>query len=95
MGRLYHQPQEGLKMNVTDLRKALRRSQTTTSTELKDSDRRKVSDRRSTEAEPGDTDGIHRIWLTPGEKTLIEDIYLLDEDTLEKKLPPEADAEKE
>lgn len=68
-------------MNVTDLREKLRRSPINRqSPGAYTNDRRKVSDRRILSAEARKTDAnVQRIWLTPGERTLIEDLYLLDD----------------
>jgi hypothetical protein len=68
-------------MNVTDLREKLRRSPINRqSPGACTNDRRKVSDRRTLSAELRKTDAnVQRIWLTPGERTLIEDLYLLDD----------------
>lgn len=44
------------------------------------SERRKTSDRRILQAKPVDKgENAQRIWLTPGERTLIEDLYLLED----------------
>ncbi len=70
-----------MNLNVTDLRKQLRRSSgKKKSIELSEQERRKA-ERRVLAAESSDTeDNIQRIWLTPGERTLIEDLYLLEKD---------------
>jgi hypothetical protein len=68
-------------MNVTDLREKLRRSPINRqSPGASTNERRKVSDRRTLSSEARRTEAnIQRIWLTPGERTLIEDLYLLDD----------------
>jgi hypothetical protein len=68
-------------MNVTDLREKLRRSPINRQPSgAYNYDRRKVSDRRTLSSESGKTEAnVQRIWLTPGERTLIEDLYLLDD----------------
>ncbi len=71
-----------MNLNVTDLREKLRRSPKTKK-EAKQSpdERRKSSDRRVLPADPSNAEpDVQRIWLTPGERTLIEDLYLLDEE---------------
>jgi hypothetical protein len=74
-----------MNMNVTDLRGKLRRSPINRrSRAVNANERRKTSDRRvlpdelNDELNKVDAD-VQRIWLTPGERTLIEDLYLLDE----------------
>ena len=71
-----------MNLNVTDLRKKYRRSAKKKSEENIKAERRKMSDRRVLRAEKSSDpeDNSQRVWLTPGEKTLIEDIYLLDEE---------------
>ncbi|MEQ1485809.1 hypothetical protein [Methyloglobulus sp.] len=69
-----------MNLNVTDLRIQLRRSPMNqqSASNTKD-DRRKTNDRRILAPEPnGNGSNIQRIWLTPGERTLIEDIYFLN-----------------
>ncbi len=72
-----------MNLNVTDLREKLRRSPKSKA-EAKQSaaERRKTNDRRVLPADRSNVEPeIERIWLTPGERTLIEDVYLLgDED---------------
>lgn len=68
-----------MNLNVTDLREKLRRSpRSQRATEQSLSERRKAERRvlpaNPTVAEPD----VQRIWLTPGERMLIEDLYLLD-----------------
>jgi hypothetical protein len=65
-------------MNVTDLRQRLRRSPINQNKALTQMDRRKGSDRRVC-SQNGEAASNHyqRIWLTPGERNLIEDLYLL------------------
>ena len=71
-----------MNLNVTDLRIKRRRSpknQTPVEKEVK-GERRKASDRRVLPAKAVDDDeNAQRIWLTPGERTLIEDLYLLED----------------
>jgi hypothetical protein len=71
-----------MNLNVTDLRRKRRRSpknQTPVEKEVK-GERRKASDRRVLPAKAVDDDeNAQRIWLTPGERTLIEDLYLLED----------------
>ncbi|NOU42434.1 MAG: hypothetical protein HOO87_02475 [Methyloglobulus sp.] len=67
-------------MNVTDLRRKLRRSNTPKIDDLSEQERRKAEDRRQLVSESSQAeDEAQRIWLTPGERTLIEDLYLLDD----------------
>ena len=68
-------------MNVTDLREKLRRSpKNQEQAEQSLDERRKTSDRRVLPADPSDVEpDVQRIWLTPGERTLIEDLYLLED----------------
>lgn len=65
-------------MNVTDLREKLRRSpRNQQSAEHRANERRKA-DRRVLQVEHNGTEAnVQRIWLTPGERALIEDLYLL------------------
>jgi hypothetical protein len=69
-------------MNVTDLRQKLRRSPLSQLASEVHADRRKTSDRRRQQvsvSELGVVSGSrNRVWLTPGERNLIEDLYLLD-----------------
>lgn len=66
-------------MNVTDLRVKLRRSpRVNQSSESISQERRKAERRKLLAESSGNEDITHRIWLTPGERTLIEDLYLLD-----------------
>lgn len=68
-------------MNVTDLREKLRRAPVNQRAGAMNTyERRKLSDRRVLAAS-AQTNGANRkrIWLTPGERALIEDLYLLDE----------------
>jgi len=71
-----------MNLNVTDLRIKRRRSpknQTPEEKEVK-GERRKASDRRVLPAKTvDDEENAQRIWLTPGERTLIEDLYLLQD----------------
>jgi hypothetical protein len=71
-----------MNLNVTDLRIQLRRSPMNQGvTRDANDDRRKTSDRRVLPPEPNETgSNIKRIWLTPGERTLIEDIYFLNDE---------------
>lgn len=71
-----------MNLNVTDLRIQSRRSpmDQRSASDTKD-DRRKTNDRRLLPLEPNGTgSNIQRIWLTPGERTLIEDIYFLNDE---------------
>lgn len=69
-------------MNVTDLRQKLRRSPLSQLASEVHADRRKTSDRRMQQVPVSDlgiiADSCSRVWLTPGERNLIEDLYLLD-----------------
>lgn len=71
-----------MNLYVTNLRKKKRRSAKNESPEdvkIK-ADRRKTRDRRNKPAETKPTEeNVQRVWLTPGERTLIEDLYLLDD----------------
>jgi hypothetical protein len=70
-----------MNMNVIDLREKLRRSPMNRQlAEVSSNERRKIGDRRilSSATNRGSTN-VQRIWLTPGERTLIEDLYLLDD----------------
>jgi len=71
-----------MNMNVTDLREKFRRSPINPQSAGNNPDeRRKTSDRRVLPAEPSKADeNEQRVWLTPGERTLIEDLYLLDDE---------------
>jgi hypothetical protein len=71
-----------MNLNVTDLRKKLRRSpKGQKPTEQSLEERRKTSDRRVLPVAPGNVEPeVERIWLTPGERTLIEDLYLLEDE---------------
>ncbi|MEQ1545790.1 hypothetical protein [Methyloglobulus sp.] len=67
-------------MNVIDLREKLRRSPRKQRQVELSLDERRKAERRALAAESGQTESdVQRIWLTPGERTLIEDLYLLDE----------------
>jgi len=68
-----------MNINVTDLRSTLRRSSMNRrATERNIGDRRQ-GDRRVLHTEASNLKlNIKRIWLTPGERALIEDLYLLD-----------------
>ena len=71
-----------MNLNVTDLREKLRRSPLTRQppAALTSNERRKIRDRRALACESNAGNGkVQRIWLTPGEKALIEDLYLLDD----------------
>ncbi len=66
-------------MNVTDLRTSFRRSSVSNESSMPQSAERRKGERRMLNVEEdGQADG-QRIWLTPGEKALIEDLYLLDD----------------
>jgi hypothetical protein len=66
---------------VTDLREKLRRSPLNRQpTAFNINERRKVRDRRVLPSEANTARGnAQRIWLTKGERALIEDLYLLDD----------------
>ncbi len=68
-------------MNVTDLRQKLRRSPINRQPAgIYAYERRKISDRRKLSSESNAASAkAQRIWLTPGERALIEDLYLLDD----------------
>ncbi len=67
-------------MNVTDLRKSLRRSGLNVNSAAQQLNDRRKGERRSLMAQPRpNADKSQRIWLTPGEKALIEDLYLLED----------------
>ncbi|MBK8816714.1 MAG: hypothetical protein IPN42_14955 [Methylococcaceae bacterium] len=68
-------------MNVTDLRTAMRRTPINIEAgRFSDNERRKGDRRRGLTAEQALKDEKpHRIWLTPGERALIEDLYFLDD----------------
>jgi hypothetical protein len=69
-----------MNMNVTDLRGKLRRSSMSRRLTERSIDERRKTERRLLLAESGEAEsGVQRIWLTPGERTLIEDLYLLDD----------------
>jgi hypothetical protein len=69
-----------LSMNVTDLRRKLRRCGANKSNLDKEAERRKAADRRQMASESAQAESeTQRIWLTPGERTLIEDLYLLED----------------
>jgi hypothetical protein len=69
-----------MNMNVIDLREKLRRSPRKQRQVELSLDERRKAERRALAAESGQTESdVQRIWLTPGERTLIEDLYLLDE----------------
>ena len=68
-------------MNVTDMRTTFRRANTGNESAVgfRIQERRK-GDRRKMASEPCRANAnIHRIWLTPGERALIEDLYLLED----------------
>jgi hypothetical protein len=74
-----------MNMNVTDLREKLRRSprdhQLSALSAAHGADERRKADRRVLHTEPNGTEAnVIRIWLTPGERTLIEDLYLLEDE---------------
>ena len=67
-------------MNVTDLRTSLRRSNENSKLEQQtEVDRRKRERREQVDELNGEDANAQRVWLTPGEKALIEDVYLLEE----------------
>jgi hypothetical protein len=69
-----------ISMNVTDLRRKLRRSGANKTNLNKEAERRKAADRRQMASESAQVASeAQRIWLTPGERTLIEDLYLLED----------------
>lgn len=67
-------------MNIIDLRTGMRRSPVNSqATKFAENDRRKGDRRHNSSSEQSEkTCQPHRVWLTPGEKALIEDLYLLD-----------------
>jgi hypothetical protein len=65
-------------MNVVDMRSQMRRSSARQFMEPNMIDRRK-KDRRRQCTENSRKENFKRIWLTPGERALIEDLYLLDD----------------
>ena len=71
-----------MNLYVTNLRTKKRRSPKDPKPEevkIK-ADRRKTKDRRTLPAKPvNNEENAQKIWLTPGERTLIEDLYLLDD----------------
>jgi hypothetical protein len=70
-----------MNMNVTDLREKLRRSPKKRQPTEQSLDERRKAERRKLSAESGEAEpDVQRIWLTPGERTLIEDLYLLDDE---------------
>jgi hypothetical protein len=65
-------------MNIIDLRKGKRRSLRVSN--LRDAnqpDRRKGDRRNQLPDKASKRDKFRRVWLTPGERALIEDLYLL------------------
>lgn len=69
-----------LSMNITDLRQKLRRSAMNKINGINVTERRKASDRRQQGIEFNQAVSENqRIWLTPGERTLIEDLYFLED----------------
>jgi hypothetical protein len=70
-----------MNLNVTDLRAKLRRSKMSRRSKERSADERRKAERRELSARPNEAeDNVQRIWLTPGERTLIEDLYLLDDE---------------
>ncbi|MDA1342600.1 MAG: hypothetical protein O2966_01725 [Proteobacteria bacterium] len=71
-----------MNLNVTDLRKKLRRSpKGQKPTEQSLEGRRKTSDHRVLADEHSNVEPeAQRIWLAPGERTLIKDLYLLEDE---------------
>ncbi len=73
-----------MNLYVTNLRTKKRRSpkiQKPEEVKIK-ADRRKTKDRRVLPAKPtNNEENAQKVWLTPGERTLIEDLYLLDDGT--------------
>jgi hypothetical protein len=71
-----------MNLNVTNLREKLRRSPESKAKAKQSADeRRKTNDRRVLPSNPNNVEPeVQRIWLTPGERTLIEDMYLLEDD---------------
>lgn len=67
-------------MYVTDLRKKLRRSSAKQDSKVYNLIDRRKGDRRvlTTEFKKNNA-GEVRVWLTPGERALIEDLYLLED----------------
>lgn len=69
-----------MNMNVTDLREKLRRSNMSRRAIERSADERRKEERRLLSADSSGVEpNVKRIWLTPGERTLIEDVYLLDD----------------
>jgi hypothetical protein len=71
-----------MSLYVTNLRKKRRRSPKDQKPEAVNIkvDRRKTRDRRILPAKPvNNEEDAQKIWLTPGERTLIEDLYLLED----------------
>ncbi len=67
-------------MNVIDMRTTLRRSPMNMEAARHIQDDRRKGDRRVLKAEKAGQEAMpHRVWLTPGERALIEDLYLLDD----------------
>jgi hypothetical protein len=70
-----------MNVNVTDLREKLRRSPSNQQSAKHGANERRKADRRVLPVEPSGTEAnVQRIWLTPGERTLIEDLYLLEDE---------------
>lgn len=70
-----------INLNVVDLRNNLRRSNMSRRSSDRCSDDRRKSDRRLLSASASKNgNGVQRIWLTPGERALIEDLYLLEDE---------------
>ena len=66
-----------ISMNITDLRKGKRRSLRVSLRDMNQPDRRKGDRRIQLPEKPTRRAKFHRVWLTPGERALIEDLYLL------------------
>ena len=64
-------------MNVVDMRQRYRRAPVPQSSGGH-FERRKGTDRRVNQVANAMTGNFRRIWLTPGERNLIEDLYLLN-----------------
>jgi hypothetical protein len=68
-----------MNMNIVDLRKGKRRSLRISLREIEQHERRKSERRAQLQVpeKPAKRGKFRRIWLTPGERALIEDLYLL------------------
>lgn len=66
-------------MNVTDLRTSLRRAPVSNESSIPKGHDRRKGERRALDSEKAGQEEVQRVWLTPGERALIEDLYLLDD----------------